>query len=63
MKKLNSVEAELNAIRLQIYEETKDMSPSEYLAYIKAQTAPLHDKYGIRPVSSRQDEPGRRQSA
>jgi len=57
------VEAEINAIRLQIYEETKDMSPSEYLAYIKAQTAPLHEKYGIRPMSLRQDKPGQRQSA
>ena len=59
----NSVEAEINAIRLQIYEETKDMSPSEYLAYIKAQTAPLHEKYGIRPVNPRQSEQGQRQSA
>ena len=63
MKNLNSVEAEINAIRLQIYEETKDMSSSEYLAYIKAQTTPLHEKYGIRPISLRRDEPGRRQSA
>jgi len=63
MKRPNNIEAELNAIRVQIYEETKGMSPSEMTAYLKAQTAPLHEKYGIRPVSLRQDEPRQRQSA
>ena len=63
MKKVNNVEAELNAIRLQIYEEIKGMSSSEMTAYFKAQTAPLHEKYGIRPVNPRQDEQGQRQSA
>jgi hypothetical protein len=50
MKKLNKVEAELNTVRVALYEETKDMSPSEITAYMKAKVAPLHEKYGMRPV-------------
>ena len=43
-------EDELDAIRLEIYEEIKDMTPEEETAYIKAQTESIHEKYGIRPV-------------
>ena len=50
MKKLNKVEAELNAVRVALYEEMKGMSPSEMTAYMKAKVAPLHEKFGIRPV-------------
>ena len=50
MKKPNKIEKELNAIRVSLYEEIKDMSPSEVTAYMKAQTITLHDKYGIQPV-------------
>ena len=51
MKKYNNIETELNKIRADFYETTKDMSPSERVAYIKAQVAPVHKKFGIRPVS------------
>jgi hypothetical protein len=51
MKKPNKIEAELNAIREALYEETKGMSPSEMTSYMKAKVAPLHEKYGIRPVN------------
>ncbi len=47
----NPIEKELNAIRVSLYEETKDMSPSELTAYIKAQTEPMLQKHGITPVS------------
>jgi hypothetical protein len=47
----NSFEEELNAIRLEIYEEIKDMTYEERAAYIKAETAPIHEKYHIRTVS------------
>ena len=51
MKKQNNIETDLNKIRAEFYEKTKGMSPSEMNAYIKAQVAPVHQKYGIRPVS------------
>jgi hypothetical protein len=47
----NSIEQELNKIRVSLYEETKKMSPSELTAYIKEQTEPMLSKYGIKPVS------------
>ena len=51
MKKPNNIENELNKIRADFYETTKNMSSSEKIAYMKAQVAPLHEKYGIHPVS------------
>ena len=50
MKKVNSIEKELNTIRIDLYEKTKDMSPSEMNAYIHAQVAPALKKYGIKTV-------------
>ncbi|MDR1558485.1 MAG: hypothetical protein LBS84_02080 [Clostridiales bacterium] len=50
-KKPNMIEKELNMIRVSLYEETKDMSPSELVSYIKAQTEPILKKHGITPVS------------
>ena len=50
MKKQNNIETELNRIRADFYEITKDMSPSERVAYLKAQVAPVHQKHGIRTM-------------
>ena len=50
MKKPNRVEKEVNAIREALYEEIKDIFPSEMTAYMRAQVAPLHKRYGKRPV-------------
>ena len=50
MKKKNTIEDELDAIRVSLYEETKNMSPSELTAYIKAQTEPMLKEHGITPV-------------
>jgi hypothetical protein len=47
----NNFEEELDAIRVAIYEEIKDMTYEERAAYIKAKTAPIHEKYHIRTVS------------
>ena len=55
MKDKNVIEDELDAIRVSLYEETKDMTASERIAYIRSQTAPLLKKHGITPVRS----PGR----
>jgi hypothetical protein len=47
----SSFEKELDAIRIAIYEEIKDMTPEEHIAYLKEQTAPIHEKYHIHTVS------------
>ena len=52
IKKNDYIEAELNTIRAEFYEKTKDMSSKERVAYIKAQVAPVHKKYGINTVSN-----------
>ena len=50
MKKPNNIEKEIDTIREALYEEIKDMSPSEKTAYMRAQVAPLYEQYGIHPV-------------
>jgi hypothetical protein len=50
MRSKNTIEDELDAIRVAIYEETKDMTSEERLAYFRAQTDPLHKEYGIHTV-------------
>ena len=50
MNNYNPIEKELNEIRVLLYEETKNMSPSELTEYIKAQTEPMLKKYGITPL-------------
>ena len=50
----DSLEDELDAIRLKIYEEIKDMTPAEQTAYIKAAVAPIHEEFGITPISTTQ---------
>jgi hypothetical protein len=47
----SSFEEELDAIRIGIYEKIQDMTPEEEVAYLREQTAPIHEKYGIRTVS------------
>jgi len=54
MRNNNAVENELNAIRADFYEKTKDMSSEDKIAYIKAQTATVHDKFGIKTVTQAQ---------
>jgi hypothetical protein len=48
MKRPNTVEDELNVIRLAIYEETKDMSIKERVAYLRAEAEAVHKEFGIR---------------
>lgn len=54
-------EDELDAIRLSLYEEVKNMSTDEMLTYIHEQTAPTIKKLGLefstlRPVQPRKRE-------
>jgi hypothetical protein len=48
----SSFEEELDAIRVAIYEEIKDMTPEEHIAYVKEQVASVHKEYNIRVVNN-----------
>ena len=58
----SSFEEELDAIRVAIYEEIKDMTPEEHIAYLKEQTAPVHEKYHIRTVSRIESDTRRKET-
>ena len=47
----NPVEDELDAIRIRHYEQTKDMTTDEYVAYVNNRTEQILKPYGIRPVN------------
>ena len=47
----NSFEEELEAIRLAIYEEIKDMTPEEEVVYFNTQAEPIIKEYGLQTVS------------
>ena len=51
MKTPNTIEDELDRIRVDLYEKTKDMTPGEIVAYIRAQVAPVLKEFGIRTVN------------
>ena len=46
--KTDDFEDELDAIRLQIYEEIKDMTPEEWVAYSIAQAEPIMKQYNMK---------------
>ena len=46
----DTFEDELDAIRLAMSEEMKDMTPEEEVAYIKALSAPVLKEFGLRTV-------------
>jgi hypothetical protein len=51
MKNRNRIEDELNAVRIDLYEKTKDMTPDEEVAYLKSLSAPLLKEFGISTVN------------
>jgi hypothetical protein len=51
MKRSNTFEDELDEIRVKLYEETKDMSIEESVAYLKALAAPVLKEFGLRTVN------------
>ncbi|MDR1051442.1 MAG: hypothetical protein LBP95_10265 [Deltaproteobacteria bacterium] len=51
MKNKNTIEDEIDAIRIELYEQTKHMTPKEFIAFIHKQTAPINEKYGFKPIS------------
>jgi hypothetical protein len=46
------IQAEIDAIRLKIYWETKGMNAEEYTNYIQQSIGPVLKEYGIKTVSS-----------
>ena len=52
MRTLSSVEQEVNQIRLQIYEKTKDMTPEQLTEYYRKSGEATAQKYGFKVVTS-----------
>ena len=50
MKNKNTIEDELNAVRIELYEKTKGMTPFEEVAYLKSLSAPILKEFGIHTV-------------
>ena len=48
----NTIEDELDAIRIDLYEQTKNMSPSERLDYLQKLAAQANAEFGIKPISN-----------
>jgi len=43
-------ELELDAIRIRLYEATKNMTAEERLAYLRSLSTPVHKELGVEPV-------------
>jgi len=52
MKKPDTIEEEVNRIRLQIYEETKDMTSAQYVERTNKIGEALAKQYGFKIVAS-----------
>jgi hypothetical protein len=50
MMNTNSLEDELDAIRIRLYEQTKDMTLEESVAYENSRAEQILKPYGIQPV-------------
>ncbi len=57
----DTFEDELNAIRLQLYEETFGMSSEEEIAYIEAQIEPVYKEFNIKRSNLKPIKPFRRE--
>jgi hypothetical protein len=51
MKTANTIEQEVNKIRLQIYEKTKDMTPEQLTEYYKKSGEASSKKYGFKIIT------------
>ena len=60
MKTNNNIEQEIDKIRLQIYEKTKDMTPSQLTAYYLKSGKNSAKKYGFKIIASAKETSGRR---
>jgi hypothetical protein len=51
MKTTNTIEQEVNQIRLRIYEKTKNMTPEQLTAYYQKSGEDSAKKYGFRIIA------------
>ena len=56
MKTTNTIEQEVNQIRLQIYEKTKDMTHAQLTSYYLKSGEESAKKYGFRIVASAKEK-------
>ncbi|MCL2143439.1 MAG: hypothetical protein FWH44_04195 [Methanomassiliicoccaceae archaeon] len=56
-RKINSIEREIDKIRLEIYEETKGMTHEQLNEYYHRSAEAAAKKYGFKLVSSANDVP------
>ena len=54
-------EDELDAIRVSLYEEVKDMSDEEMISYIRAQVAPIMKRLGLEYSTLKPVKPHKRE--
>ena len=57
MKTISNVEQEVNQIRLNIYEKTKDMTPAELTEYYRKSGEESAKKYGFKRVATAKEKP------
>jgi hypothetical protein len=55
MRTMNTIEREINQIRLGIYERTKNMTPAQLTEYYKKDTDAVIKEYGFRVIASAKD--------
>jgi hypothetical protein len=55
MKTINTIEQEVNQIRLEIFEKTKDMTPAQLTAYYQKRGEDSAKKYGFKIIASAND--------
>jgi len=51
MKRVNTFEDELDEIRVNIYEQTKDMTIDERVIYLKSLAVPVLKEYGLKTLN------------
>ena len=52
MKTISPIEQEVNQIRLRIYEQTKDMTPTQVSEFYRQRTDDTIKKYGFKVIAS-----------
>ena len=60
MRKLSPVEQEINKIRLDIYEKTKNMTPAQLTEYYRKSGEESAKKYGFKIIDSAIKQKSRR---
>ena len=56
MKSFKTVEQEVNQIRIKIYEETKDLTPEQYMERVRKTGEAAARKYGFKRVASAKEK-------